>query len=73
MKKNNNNTKRNLTKTPTNFHDVPKFLPFFAMTIQIPKPLENHHQQKNGENPPTHPHTSSPILHSILRTPIIFL
>jgi hypothetical protein len=71
MKKNNNNTKRNLTKTPTNFHDVPKFLPFFAMTIQIPKPLENHHQQKNGEwgGPPPPP----PILHSILRTPIIFL
>jgi hypothetical protein len=46
MTNNNNNTKRNLTKTPTNFHNVPKFPPLFAMTIQIPKPLEDHHQQK---------------------------
>jgi hypothetical protein len=43
MKKKKNNTKRSMTKK-INFHNVPKFLPFFATAIQIPRPLEDHGQ-----------------------------
>jgi hypothetical protein len=40
-----NSTRRSLTKK-TNFHNVQKFPPLFVLIIQIPRPPEDHCQQK---------------------------
>ncbi len=50
-------------KKPINFHSLPKFLPPSTTIVQIPKGLEDHCQQKNGEDPPTHTFFSNLPLH----------
>jgi hypothetical protein len=49
-------------KNLINFHSVPKFFPLSIMAIQIPRPLEDHHQQKMVKtHPPTHFFSSLPL------------